>query len=65
MISKILNVTEIFSNFHIYNNVMFYFEIPWFYQDLKRENLRFLNLYSIHGGRILDLSLEIMLSPPR
>ena len=44
---------------------MFYFEIPWFYQDLKSENLRFLNLCSIHGGRILDLSLEITLSPPR
>ena len=44
---------------------MFYFEIPWFYHDLKSENLRFLNPYSIHGGRILDLSLEIMLSPPR
>ena len=41
---------------------MFYYEIQWFYQDLKGENLCFLNLYSVHAARILDLSLE-MLSP--
>ena len=44
---------------------MFYYEIPWFYQDFKSENLSFLNLYSVHAVRILDLSLEIMLSPPK
>ena len=31
-----------------------------FYQNFKNEDLCFLNLYSI-----LDLSLEIMLSPPK
>ena len=44
---------------------MFYHEIRWFYQDFKIENLCFLNMYSVRGGRILDLSLEIMLSPPK
>ena len=44
---------------------MFYYVIPWFYQDFKSENLCFLNLYSVHAARILDLSLEIMLSPPK
>ena len=29
----------------------------------KNENLCFLNLYSVHAAGILDLSLEIMLSP--
>ena len=49
----------------IYNvYVMFYYEIPWFYQDFKNENLCFLNLHSVHAARILDLSLE-MLSPPK
>ena len=43
---------------------MFYYEIQWFYQDFKSENLCFLNLYSVHAARILDLSLEIMLTPP-
>ena len=46
-------------------NLMFYCKIPWFYQDFKSENLYFLNLYSVHTARILDLSLEIMLSPPK
>ena len=36
---------------------MFYYEIPWFYQDFKSENLCFLYLYSVHAVRILDLSL--------
>ena len=44
---------------------MFYYEIPGFYRDFKGENLWFLNLYSVHAARILDLSLEIMLSPPK
>ena len=44
---------------------MFYHEIPWTYQDFKSETLCFLNLYSVHAALILDLSLEIMLSPPR
>ena len=58
---------NIFYNSDIIYNVyvMFYYEIPWFYQDFKNENLRFLNLYSVHAARILDLSLELMLSPPK
>ena len=44
---------------------MFYCEIPWFYQDFKSENMSFLNLYSVHAARILDLSPEVMLSPPK
>ena len=44
---------------------MFYYEMPWFYQDLKSENLCFLNLYSVHSAKILDLSLEVILSPPK
>ena len=32
---------------------MFYKEIPWFYQDIKSENLCFLNLYSVHAAKIL------------
>ena len=31
----------------------------------KSENLCFLNLYSVHAPRILGLSLEIRLSPPK
>ena len=42
---------------------MLYYKIPWFYQDFK--NLCFLNLYSVDAARILDLSLEIMLNPPK
>ena len=30
---------------------MFYYEVSWFYQDFKSENL-FLNLYSVHTARI-------------
>ena len=41
---------------------MFCYKIQWFYQDLESENLCFLNLYSVHAARILDLSLEIILS---
>ena len=44
---------------------MFYYEIQWFYQDFKSENLCFLDLYSVHTARILDLLLEILLSPPK
>ena len=44
---------------------MFYYEFPWFYQDIKSENLCFLKLYSVHAAKILDLSLEIMLSPQK
>ena len=41
------------------------YEIPWFYQEFKSENLQFLDLYSAHAARILDLLLEIMLSSPK
>ena len=44
---------------------MFYYEISWFTQDFENENLCILNLYSAHATRILDLSLEITLSPPK
>ena len=44
---------------------MFHYETPWFYQDFKSENLCFLNLYSFHAARILDLSLDVILSPPK
>ena len=44
---------------------MFCYKIQWFYQDFKSENLCFLNLYSVQAARILDLPLEIMLSPPK
>ena len=44
---------------------MFYCEIFRFYQDFKGENPCFLNLYSVHVEKILDLSLEMTLSPPK
>ena len=44
---------------------MFYYKTLWFYQDFKSENLCFLNMYSVHRVKILDLSLDIMLSPPK
>ena len=51
-------------NIYIYI-YMYYYEIPWFYRDLKSENLCFLNLYVVLAGRILALSLEVMLSHPK
>ena len=45
--------------------VMFYYEILWFYQDFKTENLCFLNMHSVHAARILDLPLEIVLIPTK
>ena len=44
---------------------MFYYEIWWFCQGLKSENLCFLNLFSVLGVRMLDLSLEIRLNPSK
>ena len=41
------------------------YEIPWFSQDFKSENLCFLNIYSVHAGARMDLPLEIVLSPPK
>ena len=38
---------------------MLYYEIPWFYQYFTSENQCFLNLYSDHAVRILELSLEV------
>ena len=35
-----------------------------FYQDFKSENMCW-NLYTVYAGRTLDLSLEIILSPPK
>ena len=55
----------IFYSSHInYVYVMFYYEILWIYQNFKSENL-FFYLYLFHAARILDLSLEVMLSPPK
>ena len=34
---------------------MFYYKISWFYEDVKSQNLRFLNMYSVHVARMLDL----------
>ena len=36
---------------------MFYCKITWFYQNIKSENMCFLNLNSVHAARIVDLSL--------
>ena len=44
---------------------MFYHKILWFYQNFQSENLCFLNLFSVHSARILNLKLEIMLNPPK
>ena len=35
---------------------MFYYEVPWFYQDFKIEKLCLINLNSFHATRILNLS---------
>ena len=57
---------ELFYHSHIYTvSVIFFFKTQWFYQGSKSENLCFLNLFSVHAARTLDLSLEIMLSPPK
>ena len=50
-----------YTTYNVY--VLFYYDILWFYQNFKSENLFFLNQYSVHEARILDLSLEVMLSP--
>ena len=44
---------------------MFYYKIPYFHRDFKNENLCFLNRYSVHAARILDLSLEVMCNSPK
>ena len=44
---------------------MFYYKILRFYKDFKIGNLCFLKLHSVRKARILYLSLEIMLSPPK
>ena len=59
MISKIVNLKQKYFTILIYIMLMFYNEIPCFYQDFKNENLCFLSLYSI-----LNLSLAIMLVLP-
>ena len=42
-----------------------YYEIQWFYQDFISGNLYFLIMCSVHTARILDLSLDIILCPPK
>ena len=54
-------------SYTVYNvYVMFFYEIRWFYKDFKDsgffESYKFLKSVS---ARILDLSLEVMLSPPK
>ena len=44
---------------------MFYYKIPWFYQDFKNKSTCLSNLYSVQAARIVGLSLEAMLSPPK
>ena len=52
-------------SYNAYNlYVMFYYEIPWFYQDFKSENLCFLNMHLAYAARMLDLSLVALLTPP-
>ena len=52
------------SSYTVYNvYIMFFCDIYWFYQDFKSGNLCFLNLYSVDAARILDLTLEVVLSP--
>ena len=63
IISKLVNLKKNILQFSCNVYVMFYYEISWFYQHVKSGNLWFLNMYSVHGAKILDLSLEIMLSP--
>ena len=47
----------------IYNvYVMFYYEIPWFYQDFKNENLCFLNLHENTGPVTRDIKFSQMRS---
>ena len=62
IISKIVNLKKKKkwqSSYTVYDiYVVFYHEMPWFYQDLKSKNLYFLNLYSVHAARILHLSLD-------
>ena len=71
ILSKIMNLKKkkikglqfLYTVYNVY--VMFYYKIPWFYQDFKSENLRFLNLHSVHAAKIRDATLEVMLSPPK
>ena len=44
---------------------MFYYEILWFYQDFNSKICGFFDMYLVHAARILELSLEVMLSPPK
>ena len=39
---------------------MFYYEVPWFYQDFKIEKLCLINLNSFHATRILNLSCKVL-----
>ena len=68
LISKLVNLKKkkekkISYTCNVYK--MFYYETQWFYKNFKSENLWFLNLCSIRAVRILNLSLEIMLSAPK
>ena len=56
---------KLFYNSYTYVYGIFDYEIPWFYQDFKSENLCFLNMNSVHAEGILDLSPEINLSCPK
>ena len=55
---------NIFYNSHICVYVMSYYEIPWFTKILKVK-ICFLNLYSVHATKILDLSSGSILGLPK
>ena len=44
---------------------MFYYEVPWFYQDFKIEKLCLINLNSFHATRILNLSRKVLSNKER
>ena len=67
-ISKIVNLKKIYLQFS-YICLCNLYEISWFYHDFKNGNLCFSNLhcslYQVLAARILDLSLDVMLSSPK
>ena len=44
---------------------MFYYEVPWFYQDFKIEKLCLINLNSFHARGILNLSCKVLSNKER
>ena len=53
-------------SYTVYNvYVMFYISYSRGFTKIFNVKICFLNLYSVHASRILDLSLEVILSPPK